>query len=50
LAVSAVYFFSFGMASLVFSWVYFFTGPIVVSALIAICLGGVASLVSMAKS
>jgi hypothetical protein len=43
-------FFGFGIASLILSWVYFFTGPIVVSALIAICLGGAAYLVSTAKS
>ncbi len=43
-------FFGFGIASLVLSWVYFFTGPIVVSALIALCLGWAACLVSTAKT
>jgi hypothetical protein len=43
-------FFGFGIVSLILSWIYFSTGPIVVSALIAICLGGAAYLVSAAKS
>lgn len=42
--------FAFSMASLVLGWIYFFAGPIVISALIAVCLGVAAWRVRAAKS
>ena len=42
-------FFGFAMANLALSWIYFFAGPIVASALIAVCLGWAAWLVTAAK-
>ena len=42
-------FFLFGIANLALSWIYFFAGPIVASALIAACLGWAAWLVTTAK-
>lgn len=43
-------FFAFAIANFVLSWIYFFAGPIVASALIAACLGWAAWLVNAAKS
>ena len=42
-------FFGFAMANLILSRIYFFAGPIVASALIAVCLGWAAWLVTAAK-
>lgn len=42
-------FFAFAMANLALSWIYFFAGPIVASALITACLGWAAWLVSLSK-
>ena len=42
-------FFGFALANLILSWIYFFAGPIVASALIAVCLGWAAWLVTAAK-
>ena len=41
--------FAFSLASLILSWLYFFAGPIIISALIALCLGWAAFLVNTAK-
>ena len=42
-------FFGFAMTNLILSWIYFFAGPIVASALLAVCLGWAAWLVTAAK-
>ena len=49
IAALAWVFFAYGIANLVLSWLYFFPGPIVASALIAVCLGWAAWRVSVAK-
>lgn len=42
-------FFAFSFASLILSWVYFFAGPIIISALITVGLGWASWLVTPAK-
>jgi hypothetical protein len=41
--------FAFSLASLILGWLYFFAGPIIISALIALCLGWAAFQVNTAK-
>lgn len=42
-------FFGFSAANLALSWIYFFAGPIIASALITVCLGWAAWIVSATK-